>query len=423
MTDSPNDGLVHARRGASGPVLVIWPSVAASRIDGQIWFDRKFKDGMEACCSSWPGRVRALMHVQDVASLPPFGAWCWNADEASFDLETLEPGQRLTEAHLAGVAVLQASADDHRQLDAAEICERAGTVCIYAIELTLRTRLGLTRYSDAPVLRKLKAGVWHLLNELRLSKAIRRAQGLQGNGLPAWLAYRRSTPSPLLYFDTRLRKASVVTATELEARLAVLRARGPLRMAFSGRLVEQKGADALVPLALRLRQLAVAFTLDIYGTGDLSGQICEQIAAQGLGDCVRLHGAVDFDQVLMPQLKDRVDLFVCCHRQGDPSCTYAETLGCGVPIVGFANEALASLVSAHGIGWSVPMGDVAGLATLVGRLAADREDIGAKSLTAMRFGQEHHFESVIELRMKHCTVALPHEAGATPPINLQNPAT
>jgi glycosyltransferase involved in cell wall biosynthesis len=423
MTASPNDGLMHPRRGASGPVLVIWPSVAASRIDGQIWFDRKFKDGMDACCASWPGRVRALMHVQDVASLPPFGAWRWNPDEASFDLETLEPGQLLTEAHLAGVAVLQASADDHRQLDAAALCERTGTVCIYAIELTLRTRLGLTRYSDAPVLRKLKAAVWHLRNELRVSKAIRRAHGLQGNGLPAWLAYRHSTPSPLLYFDTRLRKASVVTPAELEGRLAVLRAREPLRMAFSGRLVEQKGADALVPLALRLRQLAVAFTLDIYGTGDLNDRIRAEIAAHGLADCVRLHGAVDFDQVLMPRLKDGVDVFVCCHRQGDPSCTYAETLGCGVPIVGFANEALASLVSAHGIGWSVPMGDVAGLATLVARLAADRDDIAAKSLTAMRFGQEHHFESVVDLRMKHCAMALPHEAGATPPIHLQNPAT
>ena len=422
MTPSPNDS-VALRNGTGAPVLLIWPSVAVWRIDGQLWLDRKFRDGMEQSCTSWPGRIRAIMEVQDIASLPPFGAWRWRPEEASFDLETIEAGQTLTEAHLADVAVLQASADDHRQLDAPSLCERTGTACVYVIELTLRTRLGLTRYSDVPLFRKLKTAVWQVLNELRLSRAMRRAQGMQANGLPAYQAFGSSTPLPMLYFDTRLRKDAVVTAAELEARLAVLRERGPIRLAFSGRLVPEKGGDALVPLALRLRQLAVPFTLDVYGTGRLNDRIRKEVDAHRLSDCVRLHGAVDFDRTLMPVLKESVDLFVCCHRQGDPSCTYAETLGCGVPIVGFANEAFASMASMHDIGWSVPMGDVAGLARLVARLAADREDIRAKSIAAMHFAQKNHFESVVDLRMKHCALAIAHVAGAASPLNKQHLAT
>ena len=139
-------------------------------------------------------------------------------------------------------------------------------------------------------------------------------------------------------------------------------------------------------------------------------------------DVVRLHGPVDFDEVLMPTLKERADVFVCCHRQGDPSCTYAETLGCGVPIAGFGNEALAALVEAHDIGWSVAMGDIAGLAACRpagGGPGRDR----SKSFAAMRFAQKNHFESVVDLRMRHCASALPAEVADSSYFNNQHSTT
>lgn len=394
-------------QGGGAPILLIWPGVPAWRIGGDLWLDRKFKDGMEANCTRWPGRVRAIMEVQDMTSLPPFGAWCWRSAEASFDLQVIEPGQTLTETDLADVDVLLATADDHRQLDAAALCERTGTACIYVIEYTLRTRLDMTRHSKASPWSRAKTSLWHLRNEVRVSRAIRRARGLQANGIPAYRAYRSSTPSPQLFFDTRFRRDMLVTAAGLESRLAVLRQGGPIRLAFSGRLIAAKGADAMVPLALHLKALGLPFSLDIYGSGELSDDMRAGIEQHRLTDAVRLHGPVDFDEVLMPTLKERADMFVCCHRQGDPSCTYAETLGCGVPIAGFANESLAALVDVHDIGWSVPLGDIPALAALIVRLAADREEICSKSFAAMRFAQEHHFESVVDLRMRHCASALP----------------
>jgi glycosyltransferase involved in cell wall biosynthesis len=388
------------------PVLMIWPSVAAWRFEGRLWLDRKFKDGVDANCDRWMGRVRVLMRVDDVAALPPFGAWCWDQSGARFDLEILESGQTLTARHLSGVDVLLASADDYRQLNAADLCRTHGTRCIYIIEYTLRTRLDMTRYAPVSWLRKLKAATWHWRNERRIVRALRAADTIQATGIPAYDAYAYGRSSALLYFDTRLRRDDVVARDALEAKLQALRANGPLRLAFSGRLIKAKGADVMVPLALRLKRLGLAFTLDIFGAGDLSEAIRSEIAAHGLGDAVKLHGAVDFDDVLMPAIKSQVDLFICCHRQGDPSCTYAETLGCGVPIAGFANESLSGLVARHGIGWTVPRDAVGELADLVMRLAANREEICTRSLAAMRFAQEHNYESVFDLRLAHCASVL-----------------
>ncbi len=391
---------------ATVPILLIWPSVNAWRIDGAVWLDRKFKVGMDATCERWPGRVRVIMEVTDVPELSPFGAWRWGSEEARFDLEIIEPGRTLTVDQLRDVDVLVASADDYRQLEASRLCAASGTACIYVIEYTLRTRFDLTRHSTAPWSRKLKNMLWHVRNEMRVSRAIRAAHGIQANGLPAYRAYERSTPSPQLYFDTRLPRAAIVSPAALDERLARLRRGGPLRLAFSGRLIAAKGGDALVPLARQLRERGIPFVLDIYGSGELSDTIAADIAAHGLQDAVHLRGPVDFDDVLMPTLRRSVDLFVCCHRQGDPSCTYAETLGCGVPIVGFANESLASLVQAHDIGWTVGMGDVGALADLIGRLSRQRDEIADKSRLAMRFADEHHFETAYDLRTSHCVRAL-----------------
>jgi glycosyltransferase involved in cell wall biosynthesis len=391
---------------AARPALMIWPSVPIWRKDGQLWLDRKFKDGMDAYAERWPGRVLAAMHVEDIASLSPFGAWAWRESEARFGLEIIERGQTLAARQLQGVGVLLASADDHRQLGAASLCRSVGVACLYVIEYTLRTRLDMTRHSTASAWQRLKTAVWHLGNERRIRRAMRLCDGIQANGIPAFRAYRGDTSSALLYFDTRLPREALIRRDELDLRLADLRRGGAIRLAFSGRLIAAKGADAIVPLALRLKQLDVDFVFDVFGSGEFAEVLREDVATHGLAESVRLRGAVDFDDALMPALKRQVDLFVCCHRQGDPSCTYAETLGCGVPIVGFANESLSALVDDHAIGWTVPMGAVHPLAALIAGLAARREEINEKSMAALRFAERHHCQSAFDLRTKHCVDAL-----------------
>jgi glycosyltransferase involved in cell wall biosynthesis len=110
---------------------------------------------------------------------------------------------------------------------------------------------------------------------------------------------------------------------------------------------------------------------------------------------------MDFETELVPFVKEWADVFVCPHRQGDPSCTYLETLGCGVPIVGYANEAFAGLVQHSQAGWLVPLDQPRRLASTIAELAADRAAIAAASARALDFGRRHRFETTFAARTQH----------------------
>jgi glycosyltransferase involved in cell wall biosynthesis len=100
-------------------------------------------------------------------------------------------------------------------------------------------------------------------------------------------------------------------------------------------------------------------------------------------------------------VRDTVDLFVCCHRQGDPSCTYLETLSAGVPIVGYANEAFEGLVRLGKFGWTVPMNDPARLADEIARLDRSRAELGSAARAAIEFARQHSFEATFQRRVDH----------------------
>jgi glycosyltransferase involved in cell wall biosynthesis len=114
-----------------------------------------------------------------------------------------------------------------------------------------------------------------------------------------------------------------------------------------------------------------------------------------------MRGVLDFANELLPFVKREVDVFVCCHRQGDPSCTYIETMSCGVPVVGYANEALAGLLQRVPAGISVPMNDAVALADVIARLATQRDTLSEMSRQALEFAAENTFEETVRKRIAH----------------------
>jgi glycosyltransferase involved in cell wall biosynthesis len=125
------------------------------------------------------------------------------------------------------------------------------------------------------------------------------------------------------------------------------------------------------------------------------------VERHGLHDVVDLPGSVDFYDRLLPEIKQGVDVFVMLHRQSDPSCTYLETLSCGVPIVGYTNRAFAGLLELADIGWGAEMDDLEAVADIIQRLAASREEIAEKSRSAVQFARLHDFETTFQKRMNH----------------------
>ena len=100
------------------------------------------------------------------------------------------------------------------------------------------------------------------------------------------------------------------------------------------------------------------------------------------------------------------DLFVCCHIQSDPSCTYLESLGCGLPIVGYENSMWKGVQQASGAGLSAPIHDIGAAADRIGQLLADKGLLAEMSRKARAFALEHSFEREFARRISSLNDAL-----------------
>jgi hypothetical protein len=391
------------------PHLTMLPSLPV-RIDadGKLNITKKFLDGINEDLHLWPGRIRVLM--QETAQVTD------NLDNVKvrpqdlpFELRVIGPPDQIDLAeHLRGTSVVVASLDDFRQNKVSMVCRAAGIPCIYISEYTLATRLQQAAASPLHPLRRWRSYLWLWNQERQRRRAVRLADALQCNGTPTYDAYQGINPNRLLYFDTRVSTAQLATAEEVARRCAPLLAGQPLRLLFSGRLAWIKGADHLLDVAVALRHLQVPFHLFICGGGELDNALRGRIISEGLAECVTMKGVLAFETELLPFVKENADLFVCCHRQGDPSCTYLETMACGVPIVGYGNEAMAGIVHRFGLGWTVPMDRPKLLAAKIAELHQDRQGVRAMALQSLAFAQEHTFEKTFCTRMGQILQVVQH---------------
>lgn len=388
-------------------LLMIAPAPVRSAPGGRLLLDVKFVEGMRMHRAHWRGPVRVILWEGGGV---PFGQDYAPAD-LGFALDVLPPGARLTAEHLQGAGLVLASADMEQTLDLPSAVRPAGVPLVYVVENTLGTRLRIVRLErDRGLARKLWSGLWHLRQERRRRRAFRAADAVQANGWPAHAGYRGLAPDCLMYLDGRMTRDMMATAADQEARARHLAAGGPLRIAHSGRLESIKGAQDLLPVALALQARGVDFTLDIRGAGSEAEGIAQGIAAAGLADRVRLHGPVPFETGLVPALRTEADLFLSCHRQSDPSCSYIEAMGCGLPVAGYDNAMWRALARASRSGAVAPMGDTQALAGAIADWAADRARLTEEGRRALAYAQAHDFETEFAARMDHLAGVLARRA-------------
>ncbi len=359
--------------------------------------DVKFVEGMRAHAAGWGGPMQCVLWRG--AGAIPFGR-AYLAAELGFDLTVLDPGAPLPGALIEGASVVMVSADMPGFDGVVTAAAQRGRPVVTALEYTLETRLRILWLDrDTGLLRKARRALWALRNERRIRRALRASSGVQFNGYPAFDAYRGLTGRPLLYLDNRMSPALMATPEDMAARAARLRSGAPLRLIHSGRLEAMKGAQDLLPVMARLRQAGVAATLDIYGTGALEGAIRDGLGA--FDGAVRLHGPVDFETGLVPVSRTQADVFLSCHRQSDPSCTYLEAMGCGLAVAGFGNRMWARLSAEAGLGAPVALGDGAGLAAGIAAWDRDREALIAAAERGLGFARAHDFPREFDARMAH----------------------
>lgn len=377
--------------------LTVIPSVPVWVDGDELVLDRKFLDGLLHYVELWPGTVACVL--RRAAGAPPaFDTVRSTVRALPFAVRLLNAGEQIRVEHLAGADVVLAAADDFAQLHVSALCRQLGVRCAYVIEYIPETRHQIVAIEAPNRLVRLRRDWFVRRAERRRRRAFALADGLQANGTPAYDEYRAHA-NRLLYFDTRVARDAMISDAVLSRRLGAAAPERPLRLAFSGRLIAMKGADHLIRVAARLRDDGTPFHLTIYGTGELAAPMRARIAGLGLERMVTMRGAVDFHATLVPEVRSDVDAYLMLHRQSDPSCTYLETLACGVPIVGYLNQALAGILALADVGVGVAMDDVAAAAAAVRALDADRSLLARKARHAAAFARRHSFEDTYRRRI------------------------
>jgi glycosyltransferase involved in cell wall biosynthesis len=378
--------------------MVMLPALRVHVVEQKVGITKKFLEGMIEFQRFWRGPIKVLMQTNTRPSDNLDDVFV-SLRDLPFELVIIPPPDEIDLASLCeGASVVLASLDDHRQTGVSEVCRGANIPCVYITEYTFQTRVQSVAAYTPSRLRRWRSYFWLCGQERARRAALRLADAVQCNGTPTFDAYNGIAPNQLLYFDTRVRSSMIPTQEDLERRCVGLLAGEPLRLIFSGRLARVKGADHLIDVAAALREKGVPFRMSICGGGELEQSMRARVADLGLTQCVQLMGTLDFEKELIPFVKQNADLFICCHRQGDPSCTYLETMACGVPIVGYDNEAMAGLARERGLGWTTPMDRPVELAESIARLHRDREALRGMALKSLTFAQQHSVESTFRAR-------------------------
>ena len=297
--------------------------------------------------------------------------------------------------------VVMLSGDNDIDILPESIIRNANCPIVYAVEYThgARQKINYLETKSIPqaIVRAGRIG-W---KEYRRRRAFFASAGMQMNGYPAFETYGTLSVSPIIYLDSRATSDIMATREEMDRRRQRLLSARPLRLYHSGRLERMKGSHQLIPLAVALQKAEIPFSLDIYGAGSLRADISSAIASRGLTNLVHLHDPIDYRTQLVPLMRSDADLFVSCHLQSDPSCTYLETLACGVPIVGYNNRMWSRLRTASSGGWDVSAGNISKMASEIGRLHQNRSEIINASASGLAFARDHDFDNQFRKRMDH----------------------
>jgi glycosyltransferase involved in cell wall biosynthesis len=253
-------------------------------------------------------------------------------------------------------------------LSSSEIARKLGVPYILILEYDLATKLQIIWSNARPVYRRAVSvlrQLWYYFS--RDIPCIQGAAAVHCNGYPIYDEVRH--PNKLLYFDSRMRSEDIAHPRGPHT---------PLRLIYSGRYERMKGADDAVKVAIEALRRGLDVEMDCYGQGNLKDEMLKLAEPHPQ---IRIHDAIPYPE-LLKRMRE-ADVFVCCHIQGDPSCTYLEAMGSGLPIVGYANRMWRRMCEESGAGVAVPVGDIQAMVSAMPKTGGNN---------AVAFATKHPFE-------------------------------
>ncbi len=160
----------------------------------------------------------------------------------------------------------------------------------------------------------------------------------------------------------------------------------PLHIVSVGTLTPRKGFGVLVDALHEVREMhwraTIAGPLD--RAPETAAAVVEKIAAYGLGDRIRLTGALD--EAAVSALYRSGDIFALASFYEGYGMAFAEAMAHGLPVVASGGGAVADTVPPDA-GFVCPTGDVAGIAEALRALLSNSDLRQAKAAAAYKHGQ------------------------------------
>ena len=367
-------------------LVVIQPD-SIHRRGKDLYLEAKTLSGIIEFAQQWPGDVTVA--ARPASGEPPSHLEHVSASNALFDV--ILSNDLFDTAHRRGAAATLAL----HTIGNAPLMRFEPQRLVLLTENPLRQRL-TTSFIGNSLSGGARSALGHARRAPLLWNMVRRAGGIQCNGYPTWNAYARLSANPLLFFDSRV-PDDQIAQTQSSFTSAAPTSR-PLSAAFSGRLIAIKGPQYAIRAIQNLPESAIE-RFYVLGEGDMSESLKRQ--AHASAQHVDFVGHLPYATDWVDFVRKNVDIMVLPHTQGDPAGTYLESAALGVPIVGFANQALTPLAERHGIGWTVPMRNTSGLSEKLEELVQDPQQIRAAGERGIDFVSRHTFETEFRRRVLH----------------------
>lgn len=161
--------------------------------------------------------------------------------------------------------------------------------------------------------------------------------------------------------------------------------------AYLGRLKKYKGVD------LTLRAFAACevpdATFEIAGAGEFRGELEALARTLGVADRVRFLGRID-EAAKISLLRRAWATLFASPKEGW-GITNLEAAASGTPVIASNSPGIRESVR-HGVtGFLVPHGDIAGMATAIRSLSADRDAVERLGVAARKFAEEFSWENAV----------------------------
>ncbi|PKW27998.1 glycosyltransferase [Phycicoccus duodecadis] len=347
-------------------------------------FVTKRLEGVREYVRHWPGEVVLVAPPAPWSDAAP-GSEPLPLDEVGLDVEVTDDPGAAVRRRAPRVVLAPLKPEAAALLGAAPlvlVSDYAGPV-----------RWQNARSDGTPAWRLPQVGLGLLRLERRLRTLAAAADGLQCNGPHTYARQARWSSRPHLFHDTRATDADVAAALA-----GPPAAPGPLRLAFSGRWVPQKGVLDALAVHAELVRGGVDAHLTVFGGGELEPEVR---ARAGAGAGVTVAGRVPFRSAWVPRVRDDVDVMVLPHHQGDSASTFLESMSCGTPVAGYDTVYWSALQRRTGGGWVGPARAPSALAELVAGLAADPGAVLAARRRGLTWAAEHTVEKEFAGRVGH----------------------